>query len=79
MTLICLITLLGCSTSQPVIEYQTVKITPPSMLMADCLTPARLHNPATNGDLLNYSIRLQAALDACNQDKRALRMFYDEK
>jgi hypothetical protein len=66
----------GCSAPQTISEYKTVKLTPPSLLLADCAQPAFLHNPATNLDLLNYAISLQAALTACNQDKQALRVFY---
>ena len=74
----CLTILWGCSTRQTAVEYQTVKITPPALLLANCAAPAGPRNPATNLDLLDYAIRLKAALSACNQDKQALRKFYEE-
>ena len=79
LTIACLLMSLGCSTPQTVIEYQAVKIAPPSLLLADCPMPATLQNPATNLDLLQYAIGLKEALEACNQDKAALRKFYEEE
>ena len=67
----------GCSTPQTVIEYQAVKLAPPSVLLTDCQAPDRPQNPATNGDLLQYAIKLKVALDECNKSKARLREFYD--
>ena len=35
--------------------------------------PAELVGPASNLDLLDYTISLKLSLEACNQDKAALR------
>ena len=79
LIIVCLAVLYGCSSPQLITEYQTVKIKPPALLMADCSGPEPLPSPATNLDLLNYAINLRLALDACNQDKARLREFYAEK
>jgi hypothetical protein len=69
--------LTGCSSPQIITEYQTIKLTPPSILLVDCLCPQLPEEPASNLDILAYTIDLRLALESCNQDKVKLREFYE--
>jgi hypothetical protein len=60
-----------------VIEYQTIKLAPPALLLVDCPRPEPLDDTASNLDVLNYTLDLQAALESCRQDKAGLRKFYE--
>lgn len=62
--------LVGCSTpSVDRVVYQ--KEYPPASLLLPC--PKPIVEVLTNGDLATLSVELGQALDACNDDKQALR------
>lgn len=64
------LSLLGCSTpSAPQVSY--IKEYPPAALLLPCPKPSV--QVLTNGDLVTLSLELWQALDACNDDKEALR------
>lgn len=54
-----------------VVRTETIRVTPPATLLADCREPA--WEGATLGQLPDYIQDLQAALVACNIDKQKLR------
>lgn len=72
-----MLTLTACSSPRIITEYQTIKLNPPALLLNDCPCPELPGAPATNLDILTYAINLKLALSACNQDKQALRAFYE--
>ena len=67
LTSLCLLALLTGCASAP----QLTALAPPQALLQDCPHPDL--PVATNGDLLRLLRGYEAALDACNIDKRALR------
>lgn len=73
---LCLLMFSGCSGAKIVRQVDTVKLTPPALLMRETATPA-LHGN-TNRDLLNFVLELRAALREANADKAALREWASE-
>ena len=65
------VVLAGCSTTRTVTQVETVKISPPAILIAETSEP--LLRGGTNGDLLNWALELLSSLRRCNADKAALR------
>ena len=73
---LCLTLLCGCSKPAPRIEV--VRQTPPGALLAQTPEPVPPAQGATNGELLDYAIELQSALQSSNDDKTALRGLYED-
>lgn len=65
----------GCART-PVIEVQTVKQLPPAHLLLPCPHPEIPTQLSIVTDTIELLLDYQAALNACNADKRALRQFY---
>ena len=76
LTALCLTLLCACSKPAPRIEV--VRQAPPSALLAQVPEPVPPAQGATNGQLLDYAIELQSALQSSNDDKTALRGLYED-
>ena len=76
LTALCLMLPCGCSRPAPRIEV--VRQTPPGALLAQTPEPVPPAQGATNGELLDYAIELQSALQSSNDDKTALRGLYED-
>ena len=64
------LSLLGCATpSVPQVSY--IREYPPAALLLPCPKPSV--QVLSNGDLVTLSLELSTALDACDDDKAALR------
>ncbi|MNU19566.1 hypothetical protein D3C71_77950 [compost metagenome] len=82
LTIIAAVVLLaGCGTTQPIIQYKNVLLSPPDSLLQDCRAeepPEReLYNAAAWTEkerlLFTHAGGQMKNLDLCNVDKRALR------
>ncbi|WP_368506376.1 Rz1-like lysis system protein LysC [uncultured Desulfovibrio sp.] len=78
LTLLCLTPLCGCSTTAPP-RIEVVRQAPPAALLAPVPEPVPPANGAANGDLLAYTLELQAALHDANADKSALTELYKDQ
>ena len=76
LTALCLTLLCACS--RPVQRVEVVRQTPPGALLAQTPEPVPPAQGATNGELLDYAIELQSALQSSNDDKTALRGLYED-
>ena len=76
LTALCLMLPCGCSRPAPRIEV--VRQEPPGALLAQTPEPVPPAQSATNGELLDYAIELQAAVHSANDDKTALRGLYED-
>lgn len=74
---LCLLPLVSCSTSQPIIQIETVYIKPPAALLREL--PATYAEIATNLDLVNYALELRYIIEELNADKRALKTYYEKE
>ncbi|GAB1254775.1 Rz1-like lysis system protein LysC [Desulfovibrio falkowii] len=78
LTALCLTLLCACSKpSPPRIEF--VRASPPALLLAPVPMPVPPGTGATNGQLLDYALELEAGLCAANADKIALRGLYKDE
>lgn len=78
LTALCLMLLCGCSRpTPPRIDFVWSK--PPPVLLAPVPEPVPPSLGATNGELLDYALELQAALSDANDDKTALRGLYSKE
>ncbi|MCT8857552.1 Rz1-like lysis system protein LysC [Shewanella xiamenensis] len=81
LLLLCLMSLIGCSSSVPIVRTvtttKTVYVLPPQQLMSECNIPQ--YTGRTNPDLYNYSLTLIAALERCNTDWQALHDWREAK
>jgi len=76
LTALCLTLLCACSNPAPRVEV--VRHSPPAALLAQTPEPVPPAQGATNGELLDYAIELQSALQNSNDDKTALRGLYED-
>ncbi|WP_458103672.1 Rz1-like lysis system protein LysC [Desulfovibrio falkowii] len=75
LTALCLTLLCACSKpAPPRIEF--VRASPPAFLLAPVPMPVPPGVGATNGQLLDYALELEAGLCAANADKEALKQIY---
>lgn len=73
--------LAGCGTTQPIIQYKNVLLSPPDSLLQDCRTAeppdSELYKSAIWTEkerlLFNHSGEQMKNVDLCNIDKRNLR------
>ncbi|MGI2045947.1 Rz1-like lysis system protein LysC [Shewanella oncorhynchi] len=79
--LVCLASLIGCSSSVPIVRTvtttKTVYVLPDKSLLSKCLIP--IYSGRKNPDLYNYSLTLIAALERCNTDWQALHDWREAK
>lgn len=57
------------------VTHPTSTLKPPESLLMDCPEPGG--RPQTNGQLADYALALRNALRVCNNDKAALREWYE--
>jgi len=64
---------MACSTlpKKTITRTELVKQYPPAIYLEACPRPEYQGN--TNGELLEFIVKLDAALKQCNQDKQSLR------
>ncbi|WP_427915913.1 Rz1-like lysis system protein LysC [Shewanella cutis] len=81
LLLVCLLSLIGCSNTPPIVRTvtvtQTVYVLPPPELMSECVIPKYMVQ--TNLQLFNYSVSLLGAIKRCNIDWRALKDWREAK
>ena len=70
--------MLLCGCSKPAPRIEVVRQAPPGALLATTPEPAPPSLGATNKELLDYALELQAALGDANDDKTALRGLYED-
>lgn len=77
LPLLLLLILGGCST-KPLIKVETVLLSPPAALLADCPeTP--IPERGSNGDLLELAKLLRIDLAECNRSKARLREWLNKE
>ena len=71
VSLIPLLSVTGCASTQTVYKTNTIYRNPPAFLLADCPVPE--YTGTQWGDVVAYAGEVQTMLSICNTDKELLR------
>ncbi|WP_427901925.1 Rz1-like lysis system protein LysC [Motilimonas cestriensis] len=74
---LCLFPLLaGCSTTKTLIKYKTIKLAPPSVLLAPCVMPFD-KPPATYGEAVERDVIWWQSMSECSYKIDQLRLYFN--